>query len=107
MIIGCDFDGTLAQDAYPGIGLPNYKLITRLKHLQGKGAIIILWTCREGQALDEAIDWSAKLGLKFDYVNENCPDIIRLDHENPRKLKADIYIDDRACSPKTFWRLRL
>lgn len=51
MIIGVDFDGTLCHSNWPDVGEPNRKLIEILLRLQRRGNKIILWTCREGDAL--------------------------------------------------------
>lgn len=93
MIIAVDFDKTLSLGVgYPNLGKPNTELISILNQLQGLDHIIILWTCREGEELDEAIDWCAKQGLYFDYVNQNVPWL----GFDSRKIVADWYIDDCA-----------
>lgn len=91
MILAVDFDGTIQID-----GQPNLQLINRLRCAQQRGDIIILWTCRDGHRLEEAIQWSAKQGLLFNYVNENCPQAVMMLGHNPRKVYADIYIDDKS-----------
>lgn len=97
MIIAVDFDGTLSLDAkYPDIGLPNTKLFNSIKESQKQGHTIILWTCREGKELDEAVKWCDEQGLYFDYINENVPWL----GFDSRKIVADIYIDDCAYNPK-------
>lgn len=55
-IIAVDFDGTLCHGNWPDVGKPNWKLIDKLLKLQGEGNKIILWTCREGDALLKAIE---------------------------------------------------
>lgn len=103
MIIAVDFDKTLSLDVeYPNIGKPNTELISILNQLQGLDHIIILWTCREGNELDEAIDWCARQGLYFDYVNCNVPWL----GFDCRKIVADWYIDDRAVSALDKTKLR-
>ena len=92
-IIAVDFDNTLSLDNHwPYIGEPNLPLISFLHDAQVKGYGIVLWTCREGQLLDEAVAWCKKLGLEFDAINEN-PDYVGW---KSRKVVADMYIDDRA-----------
>lgn len=102
-IIAVDFDGTLCTDVYPDIGIPNIRLIEMLKVLQKDGAQIILWTCRCGKALDEAVIWCGKFGLTFDRVNENTKEILEKYGSDSRKIYADVYIDDKACFP---WKER-
>ena len=91
MIIAVDYDGTLEID-----GNLNINLIRRLRHAQAGGDRVILWTCRSGKRLNEA---TARLrGARFipNAVNENLPDIIKTLGCNPRKVLADVYIDDKA-----------
>ena len=95
-IIAVDFDGTLCHDCYPKIGAPNLRLIYILKELQRKGTRLILWTCRCGAPLSDAIRWCAGHGLIFDAVNENLPEILEKYGTDSRKIFADIYIDDRS-----------
>ncbi len=95
-IIAVDFDGTLCADCYPKIGAPNLRLIYILKELRKKGARLILWTCRCGEPLREALKWCAFYGLGFDAVNENLPEILEKYGSDSRKIFADIYIDDRS-----------
>lgn len=97
-ILAVDFDGTLCTDCYPKIGEANRRLIRTLKELQGAGDRIILWTCRQGQALEEALCFCRAWGLAFDAVNENLPEIISRYGSDSRKIYADIYIDDRSIS---------
>lgn len=56
MIIGVDFDGTLCHGNWPDIGEPNIRLINKLLKLQRTGNKIILWTCRDGEPLHQAIE---------------------------------------------------
>ena len=69
-IIAVDFDGTLCADEYPGIGAPNLPLIAYLKRLKAEGCQLILWTCRCGELLEEAVAWCTGCQLYFDAVNE-------------------------------------
>ena len=97
-IIAVDFDGTLCLDCYPKIGAPNLRLIYILKELRKKGTKLILWTCRCGEPLAEALKWCSYYGLSFDAVNENLPQILEKYGSDSRKIFADIYIDDRGYS---------
>ena len=97
-IVAVDFDGTLSLDAqYPNIGRFNTRLYEALMKLKGIGWSIVLWTCREGKELKEAVEWCANNGLKFDAINENPPEV----PFKSRKVVADMYIDDRAYMPTT------
>jgi len=57
MIIAVDFDGTIVEDAYPGIGKPKRFALESLKELQKDGHDLILWTYRHGKKLDEAVEF--------------------------------------------------
>ncbi len=98
-IIAVDFDGTLCTDCYPAIGAPNLPLIGLLKEVRKQGRQIILWTCRCGVPLGEALAWCGRFGLEFDAVNENVREIIERYGTESRKISADLYIDDKACGP--------
>ena len=101
-IIAVDFDGTLCNSNYPALGEPNMKLIEWLKRKRQKGCKIILWTCRHGDTLKQAVEFCRKYGLMFDAVNENLPSLIEKYGET-RKIAADVYIDDKnlnmSCVP--------
>ena len=94
MIIAVDFDGTLCHGNWPDIGEPNIRLINKLLKLQRKGYKIILWTCREGEPLHQAIEWCKEFNLVFDAIND------KLYGNNSRKISCDIYINDRSYIPK-------
>lgn len=95
-IIAVDFDGTLCNDCYPEIGAPNHTLISALQLLKQKNCQLILWTCRCGEKLDEAVEWCSSFGLEFDAINANVPEIIKKYGSDSRKIYADIYLDDRS-----------
>lgn len=99
-IIAVDFDGTLCENKFPGIGEPNYGVINYLKRQKSGGdVILILWTCRVEENLQEAIWWCAKHNLGFDYINENAKETIEEFGTESRKIFAHEYIDDRAVYP--------
>ena len=95
-IVAVDFDGCLCADAWPEIGKPNTRLIEHLKRRVKQGDKLILWTCREGEQLREAVEWCKAQGLEFDSVNANLPEMNALYGNDSRKIGADFYIDDKA-----------
>lgn len=97
-IIAVDFDGTLCENKWPEIGEANEELIKYLKTCQSEGDKLILWTCRVGEMLENAVKWSGEKGLVFDAVNENLPEIVESFGSDTRKIFANIYIDDRNKS---------
>ena len=96
-IIAVDFDGTLVTDEYPHIGEPIYDIIKWCKEQKLQGNTLILWTCRSGKYLDDALTFCNRVGLNFDYVNCNTiENIIKHDGRDTRKIYADIYLDDKS-----------
>lgn len=95
-IYAVDFDGTLCESVFPGIGSPNMALINHLIKRRKQGNKIILWTCRCGDRLKDAVEWCREYGLEFDAVNENLQEMIEWHGNDCRKIFADVYIDDKA-----------
>lgn len=95
MIFAIDFDGALCVDRYPEIGELREDMIRAVLDAKRAGDRFILWTCRIGERLEEAVEWSAAQGITFDAVNDNLPDMIAPYGNNCRKVFADGYIDDR------------
>lgn len=93
MIIAVDFDGTLEEK-----GAPNYLLISELRARQARGDCIILWTCRTGKRLSEAVSFLRKSGLVPNYINQNAPQAVAMLGADPRKIYADVYVDDKNIS---------
>lgn len=99
MIIAVDFDGTLCEECWPEIGRPNLRLIGELIYRKSLGDKLILWTCRSGLQLIQAVKFCRGYGLMFDAVNENLPEIIEKYGSDSRKITADVYIDDKCEKP--------
>lgn len=109
LIYAVDFDGTLCENAWPGIGKENKTLIRFLKREQAKGAELILWTMREGKYLDDALRWCMERGLTFAAINDNLLRLKTMYGNNPRKVYADVYIDDHNASWMPYsirWRFK-
>ena len=98
-IIAVDFDGTIVTHAFPKIGEPRVDVIQMLKKMKIRGAKLILWTCRQGHYLDEAVKACERFGLHFDAINENLPEVNERMGTDSRKIVADLYVDDRAYNP--------
>ncbi|QTE71902.1 hypothetical protein JRC49_03445 [Clostridiales bacterium FE2011] len=96
-VIAVDFDGTLCEDdRWPEIGKANRGVIDALLREQANGAKIILWTCRAGEQLAEAVKWCTREGIVFDAVNANLPEHTELFGGDSRKVHASEYWDDRS-----------
>ncbi len=107
MIIAVDFDGTIVTHAYPKIGREMPGAISTLKRIQADGHRLILWTVREGELLDEAVEYCRERGLEFfavneHYVGENYKQG-GTEGKSCRKINADLYIDDRNIGGFPGW----
>lgn len=100
--LAIDFDGTIVEDKYPSIGKSMPFAFETLKQLQKDGHLLILWTYRHGKYLDEAVDFCLKNGIEFYAVNKSNPEEVFSD-STPRKIKADIFIDDRNIGGFMSW----
>ena len=94
-IVAVDFDGTLCEDNFPEIGAAKGFVIRYIKTLKNQGTKIILWTCRTGEELKQAVDWCSQHGIEFDAVNQNLPEIQEKWGGDTRKVFCDAYIDDK------------
>lgn len=104
MVIAVDFDGTIVQNKYPDIGEEIPFAIDTLKMLRQNGHRLILWTCREGELLDNAVEWCRQRNFEFYAINRDYPE--ETSDNNPaftRKLKADLFIDDRSLGGLPDW----
>lgn len=101
-IYAIDFDGTIVQNKFSDIGPANPEAIDFIKGIQARGDKWILWTMREGDNLMQAMDWLAFRGLHPDAVNDNLPELKELYGNNPRKVFANVYIDDHNAGGLKF-----
>lgn len=100
--IAIDFDGTIVEDAYPAIGRPRTFAFDSMKKLQEAGHRLILWTYRSDKYLEEAVEFCRVHGVEFYAVNKNYPEEEFNEH-TPRKLNADLFIDDRNIGGFPGW----
>ena len=100
--IAIDFDGTIVEDEYPKIGKPVLFAFDTLKKLQEKGHRLILWTYRNGRALEEAVEFCKNHGVVFYAVNKSFPEEV-FDPKYSRKINADFFIDDRNIGGLKSW----
>lgn len=99
MVIAVDFDSTLVTSAYPAIGNMILETFTSILTLKKLGCQIVLWTCRSGELLKNAVEWCAERGLEFDAVNTEAPYTRTWKKYISRKIYADIYVDDKGMPP--------
>lgn len=103
MTIAVDFDGTIVEHRYPEIGREIPFAIDTLKMLTKEGHRLILWSVREGRLLEEAVEWCRERGLEFYAVNKDYPEEGREDKNYSRKLKVEMFIDDRNVGGLPDW----
>lgn len=102
LTIAVDFDGTIVEHRYPKIGEEMLFAFESLKILQRRGHKLILWTFREGELLEEAVEYCRKNGIEFYAVNRSNPE----EQWQPgmsRKISADLFIDDRNVGGFPGW----
>lgn len=104
MRIAVDFDGTIVEHKYPYIGKEIPFAIETLKRLAEERHKLVLWTVREGRLLDEAVAFCRERGLEFYAVNQDDPDTVPVkSNHHSRKLKVDVFIDDRNVGGLPDW----
>lgn len=100
-IVAIDFDGTITIADYRiwhnnvytnDIHIEN-TTVTNWVRNHRDNMYLILWTCRIGKALDDAIDFCNSINIHFDAINDNI-----VCFESSNKIMADIYIDDKSVS---------
>jgi hypothetical protein len=112
-VLAVDYDSTLFSGSYPEQGDPKQDVIDKVKEFKDNKAEIILWTCREGKSLKEAIERCKEVGLEFDAVNSNAPSQLKYMEEKKkegeifatRKIFANFYLDDRAYNIDFFLKI--
>ena len=75
MTIAIDFDGTIVEHKYPKIGSEIPFTTDTLKMLIKDGHRLILWSVREGELLQEAVEWCHTKGVDFWAVNKDYPEV--------------------------------
>lgn len=110
MTIAVDFDGTIVEHRYPAIGKERPFATATLRQLMADGHKLLLWSVREGETLQEAIDWCKERGVRFyaanTFLDEDDGESIDTMDKNPsfsRKLKVDCFIDDRNVGGLPDW----
>lgn len=103
MTIAVDFDGTIVEHLYPKIGKEIPFAIETLKLLLKEQHRLILWTVREGKLLEDAVLWCRERGIEFYAVNKDYPEENVTHRGTSRKIKADLFIDDRNLGGLPDW----
>ena len=91
-----DFDGTIVEEGFPGIGKIKPEADKYINKLYDEGFNILINTCRSGSYEGDAENFLRRRGIKYHYINSNLPQSIEYFKQDCRKLSADIYIDDKC-----------
>ena len=105
MLIAVDFDGTIVEHKYPAIGKEMPFATEILRKLIEDGHQLILWTSREGELLDAAVEFCRQRGVTFFAINNENPESNFDRGKVARKAVADVYIDDRNLGGLPRWPL--
>ncbi len=104
MVIAVDFDGTIVEHRYPEIGKEIPFATDTLRMLIAEQHKLILWSVREGKLLDDAVAWCKERGVTFYAVNKDFPEEkVEYNNHFSRKIKADLFIDDRNIGGLPDW----
>lgn len=104
MTIAVDFDGTIVEHKYPEIGKEIPFATATLKMLINDHHKLILWSVREGKLLEEAVNWCRARGVEFYAINKDYPEEeVEKSKHFSRKIKADVWIDDRNIGGLPDW----
>ena len=104
MTIAVDFDGTIVEHKYPEIGEELPFATETLKMLIKEHHRLILWSVREDKLLDDAVNWCRERGVEFYAVNKDYPEEkVEYNNHFSRKLKVDLWIDDRNIGGLPGW----
>lgn len=99
-VIAIDYDNTLVERSFPELGAIKPHAKETLEWLHNQGHIIIINTCRinnkNRRYADEVKAHLQNLHIPFDLFCENTATRIKHYKGDPRKISADIYIDDKA-----------
>ncbi len=103
MVIAVDFDGTIVEHRYPEIGKEIPFATATLRQLIADGHELILWTVREGDLLRDAVEYCRKRGVVFFAVNRDFEEEDGTNSDFSRKIRADLFIDDRNVGGLPSW----
>lgn len=101
-VIAIDFDETITDNTpYPVCGKIRPEAKKYIKNLFDNGYTLVLWTCRSGDYLTEALNILKQNDLYKYFTCINNDTILRI--QPSRKIVADFYIDDKSCLGELNW----
>lgn len=100
-VVAVDFDGTITLgDNYPELGTVNKTAVDVINKIKDRGHEVIIWTCRDSWVIEDVL---LEHGVKYDAINENTDYLKDKWGNNPRKVGADILIDDKSLFYVNDW----
>lgn len=100
--IAIDFDNTITKnDNYPEIGELRTNARVTINKIIESGHEVIIWSCRDSEEIERYLH---ERGVKYTTINENTPHLIKKWGNDPRKVGADYFIDDKnLLAPLVVW----
>lgn len=106
LTIAVDFDDTLCHyntdNVVPVAQRPENEDICNLIRAIGDRAYIILWTCRTGDMLAEALEWINAHKIPIHSIADNP-----FANYGGKKIHANIFLDDRAGLRQAYQALNI
>ena len=82
--------------------------VSAMQTLRQRGHYLIIWTCRYGEYLTDAVNALLEHGIPFDRINDHNPENIRqYGGEAGKKVYAHLYIDDKNLGGFPGWEVAL
>lgn len=104
--IAVDFDDTICHydndNIVPTVDRTENEDICNLMREIGDRAFFILWTCRSGEKLDDALTWIKNHNIPIHAVGENP----MIDYGG-KKIHANVFLDDRAGLAQAYEALKV
>lgn len=109
LVLAIDFDGTISTEpdmdrSKPLVLQPH--CVRVLQRMSEDGMRLILWTCRSGPALDEAIEFLNENDILhvFETINDQLHEVNeKYAPHVGRKIGADVYYDDKSAMTTINW----
>lgn len=91
--IAIDFDGTIVDDiGFPEIGKVKPFAKKVINRIIESGNEVIIWTCREPSEIESFLLFN---GINYTTINENTKKLKNSWGNDPRKVGAYLFIDDK------------
>ena len=92
-VIAIDFDGTIVDDKFPDFGDVKEGAKEVINELLEVGHEVIIWSCQDAEEIEHVL---YRLGINYTAINENTESMMQRWGNNPRKIGADNFIDDKG-----------